>query len=255
MPGIICSTFAALSDPYHHQKDTLSNQLSNAATDPRIVMAEQISQDVVKQEQSVDGSSSTDVSAAKTTIVSARAVLENASEQSSLDHEHPPSSLLPAETSNNQESLGNDEQKPTWTSGSKLVTVSFPMRIDSSHAGAKNMQGDDASVNEAETSPPFQLPTVNGKLDNAEGQEFEAREGSIRSVGVDGSVGSDTEINRTDNPDGNGKDLEDGLEHTRPNAIKKAASFKPVSVTKNFLAKAGTATTPVLKAGTEKGMR
>lgn len=83
---------------------------------------------------------------------------------------------------------------------------------------------------------------------STENQESEAYEiGSVKSAGFDGSLGSDTDTNKIDNS-GNGKD-------TVPRySAKKPAGFKPVSVTKSFLAKAGTALLP-LKAVGDKGMQ
>lgn len=85
-------------------------------------------------------------------------------------------------------------------------------------------------------------------------QELDAVEdGSVQSIGVEGSIGSDTEAGKADPADGTVKDLAEIHEQSRPNALKKSATFKPVSVTKNFLAKTGTPTTPAIKAGNDKG--
>ena len=89
---------------------------------------------------------------------------------------------------------------------------------------------------------------------NIEAQDFETtEEDSVRGAGVDGSAGSDTDTSRVDTAEVEGKELGDGQEQARPNALKKSATFKPVSVTKNFLAKAGTTTTPATKTSTDKG--
>ena len=51
---------------------------------------------------------------------------------------------------------------------------------------------------------------------------------------------------------------EDGVNlshHTRSNSIKKPATFKAVSVTKSFLAKAGTPLPPINKISDDKGKR
>ena len=89
---------------------------------------------------------------------------------------------------------------------------------------------------------------------NSETQDFDnVEEDSARGVAVDGSAGSDTDTSRVDTTEVGGKELGDGQEQTRPNAMKKSTTFKPVSVTKNFLAKAGTTTTPTTKQSTDKG--
>lgn len=85
-------------------------------------------------------------------------------------------------------------------------------------------------------------------------QELDAAEdGSVQSVGGEGSVGSDTEAGKIESADGAIKDLSENLEQSRPNAVKKSTTFKPVSVTKNFLAKTGTPINPVSKASNDKG--
>jgi hypothetical protein len=61
-------------------------------------------------------------------------------------------------------------------------------------------------------------------------------------------MASDSEASRTDQAEVDGKE---GGQTVRRYSVKKSASFKPVSVTKNFLAKAGTAT-PVKALG-DKG--
>ncbi|KAI4206726.1 MAG: hypothetical protein LQ346_000915 [Caloplaca aetnensis] len=70
---------------------------------------------------------------------------------------------------------------------------------------------------------------------------------------VDGSVGSDTETSRTFISDAAGKDPTEGTpHHARSNSIaKKPSTFKAVSVTKNFLAKAGTPAAPAVKGNAD----
>lgn len=73
---------------------------------------------------------------------------------------------------------------------------------------------------------------------------------------VDGSVGSDTETSRTFISDAAGKDPTEGTpHHARSNSIaKKPSTFKAVSVTKNFLAKAGTPAAPAVKGNADDGI-
>ncbi|KAL8689145.1 MAG: hypothetical protein Q9218_005117 [Villophora microphyllina] len=77
--------------------------------------------------------------------------------------------------------------------------------------------------------------------------ERETAEVSADQTAIDGSVGSDTDTSKPLNPDSTTKDFPDGHHHVRSNSIKKPATFKAVSVTKNFLAKAGTTTAPAVK--------
>jgi hypothetical protein len=60
---------------------------------------------------------------------------------------------------------------------------------------------------------------------------------------ADASGGSDTDSSRVDPAKG----------HLRSNSVKKPASFKAVSVTRNFLAKAAAGSIPSSKLGGEKG--
>lgn len=72
--------------------------------------------------------------------------------------------------------------------------------------------------------------------------ESEPADAPAEQIAVDGKIGSDTdtedllktEISPKDGPDGH-----DGPHHARSNSVKKPTLFKAVSVTKNFLAKAG----------------
>lgn len=65
---------------------------------------------------------------------------------------------------------------------------------------------------------------------------------------IDGSVGSDTETSKTFTSDQASKDPSEGPHHARSNSTaKKPSTFKAVSVTKNFLAKAGTTAAPAAK--------
>lgn len=76
---------------------------------------------------------------------------------------------------------------------------------------------------------------------------------SATSISVDGNPRSDTEASKVDEIDR--KDSSDGPEQTRPHIAKKSASFKPVSVTKNFLAKAGAPVVMSPKLAGEKSRR
>ncbi|KAL8650741.1 MAG: hypothetical protein Q9226_005017 [Calogaya cf. arnoldii] len=74
--------------------------------------------------------------------------------------------------------------------------------------------------------------------------ERETAESSAEQALIDGSVGSDTDTSKPQTS----KDPSDIHHHARSNSVnvKKPATFKAVSVTKNFLAKAGT-TAPAVK--------
>lgn len=85
--------------------------------------------------------------------------------------------------------------------------------------------------------------------------ERETAEAPAEHVAADGSVGSDTETAKALISDDAAKDTLESPHHARSNSIKKPATFKAVSVTKNFLAKAGTAPAPNAKVNGDKGKR
>lgn len=84
-----------------------------------------------------------------------------------------------------------------------------------------------------------------------DGHERESAEAPAEHTGVDGSVGSDTETGKTTASDASVKDLSETKHHARSNSVKKSTTFKAVSVTKNFLAKANPA--PAAKGNGDKG--
>lgn len=84
--------------------------------------------------------------------------------------------------------------------------------------------------------------------------ERETAEVSAEQTAIDGSVGSDTDTSRPLISDAANKDPSEGPHHARSNSVKKPATFKAVSVTKNFLAKAGTTVAPAVKGAGDNGI-
>lgn len=84
--------------------------------------------------------------------------------------------------------------------------------------------------------------------------ERETAEVSAEQTEVDVDVGSDTDVCKALTSDIGNKDVSDGSHHARSNSAKKPITFKAVSVTKNFLAKAGTTPTPTSKGNGDKGL-
>lgn len=82
--------------------------------------------------------------------------------------------------------------------------------------------------------------------------ERETAETSAEQTEVDVDAGSDIDRSIAPTPDTVNKDAAEGPHHARSNSVKKPISFKAVSVTKNFLAKAGTVTTPAIKGNGDK---
>lgn len=86
--------------------------------------------------------------------------------------------------------------------------------------------------------------------------ERETAEVSAEQAVIDGSVGSDTDNRKTLTSDPASRDPSDSHHHARSNSVnvKRPATFKAVSVTKNFLAKAGTTTAPAVKGVGDNGI-
>jgi len=88
-------------------------------------------------------------------------------------------------------------------------------------------------------------------IDHVQGQE--TAEGLAEQIAIDGSAGSDTDTRGPLKSDTASKDESDAPHHARSNSVKKPTTFKAVSVTKNFLAKAGTPTAPAAKTNGDNG--
>lgn len=84
--------------------------------------------------------------------------------------------------------------------------------------------------------------------------EQETSDAPAEQIAIDGSVGSDTDTGGPLKSDeAASKDESDTQHHARSNSVKKPITFKAVSVTKNFLAKAGTPTAPAAKINGDSG--
>lgn len=83
--------------------------------------------------------------------------------------------------------------------------------------------------------------------------EPESADALAEQIADDGSAGSDTDTGGPLKADAASKDESDTPHHARSNSIKKPTTFKAVSVTKNFLAKAGTPTAPAAKTNGDSG--
>ena len=83
--------------------------------------------------------------------------------------------------------------------------------------------------------------------------EQETADAPAEQIAFDGSVGSDTDTGGPLQSESTSKDESDTKHHARSNSVKKPATFKAVSVTKNFLAKAGTPTASAAKTNGDNG--
>ena len=98
------------------------------------------------------------------------------------------------------------------------------------HKANLDAQQDPAAYSEERVQPDVQLRNVSEPMD------IPIDETDIQVVVADASGGSDTDTSKEAKGTAAG--------HVRSNSVKKLASFKSVSVTKNFLAKTVTAPTP-----------
>lgn len=162
-------------------------------------MAEQITQDVVNEVQSMGGPSPIDESATTTSFTAAG---------DGLAQQQPTSASL----------------EPADPKQAENATAGQTTDVEEARAGTPSMVGESVDGS-------LQVPSEDA--------------GSAAAV-VDLSGGSDTDSSRPD-----GLELNKELSgHVRSNSIKKPTTFKSVSVTKSFLAKAATAS-PVLKGVTD----
>ncbi|KAL1591373.1 hypothetical protein SLS60_011986 [Paraconiothyrium brasiliense] len=192
---------------------------SVATTDLQIVMAEQITHDVVKEAQSVGGPAPIDDTASTT--------------NNSAGNGEAPSGL-------NVHNL-NHSNDPTITSATTPASTANAARpFETADGGIGNAP---AATSERQVTPDTSSNEKREQLANGDTGESSATE-SQNALG-EGSVGSDTDISRPGSVD---PAKQPGV-HVRTNStVKKPAAFKSVSVTKNFLAKSAVSA-PVARSG------
>ena len=83
--------------------------------------------------------------------------------------------------------------------------------------------------------------------------ENEPADAPAEQITVDGSLGSDTDTGGPVKSESTNQDGSEKQHHARSNSVKKPTTFKAVSVTKNFLAKAGAPSTPAVKVNGDTG--
>ncbi|KAI9871009.1 MAG: hypothetical protein M1830_003537, partial [Pleopsidium flavum] len=201
-----------------------------AATDSRLVMAEQSIHDVVNQARSVGDPSPSDVSALKPNH--STAVGDNERTTASTD--------IPEISSS-----GTDKHPDA-------IEDDIEPRINGT---AENVDGNGHSARKG-----INLQGPNGVVDeepalhtNGESEETAINEDAmILQAFGEASGGSDTDTSRADVAELSDKGLTEGKHHGRSNSMKKPTSFKAVSVTKNFLAKATAGSAPASKGSTDK---
>lgn len=198
-------------------------------------MAEQISQNVVNEAQSMGDPSPIDVSASSTQPSGAggEALPENSNANPKSSNEEAFSTNETASAAPNV-----DSTVITDTGSSKLRDV------NSTEAQAMGSADDLRSApldSERKSSDQAGLDNAAEHLTNGDtASHIASEDGQISSIPEHG-VGSDTDISRPGSVD---PTKEDATRHERSNSIKKPTSFKSVSVTKSFLAKAAGAPVP-----------
>ncbi|KAF2838820.1 hypothetical protein M501DRAFT_1016906 [Patellaria atrata CBS 101060] len=211
-------------------KDNPSDQRDlTADTASKIVMAEQITHDVVNEALSMGDSSPIDATATTPNDFSAGVgqAAPNTLQSTSNLSKDDPIDLTNVETTNAE----NVEAQAS--------------------ARKRNIDAESAPVDDATLLPDgtFDTTSKNSMVDGDGVEQLAVDGGSGQQSFADGSAGSDSDTSKGDTVD---SAKENSVHHTRSNSVKKPTSFKSVSVTKNFLAKAAT-TTPVTRPG-DKGV-
>ena len=123
--------------------------------------------------------------------------------------------------------------------------------LDTEHGGtseASDQQNGVVDINSSQISDPISKDVVDNRQDG-----IESLEAHVIDNQQDGTQGSDHEASLESAGADAIKDSTDSQNHARSDSIKKPATFKAVSVTRNFLAKAGTTAAPVPKMSVENG--
>jgi len=232
--------------PAIHKDGISDKDTYSAHTVKQIVMAEQITQDVVKEAQSMGNALPIDDTA--TTTQSSAGDGQTPADPSTAN----PNSSKPSPTASQRDPSTTVAQVDGKTASDDVsgndVAVSFPGRDnygDQYSSPPQPRKGDfDTQIQTGAA-----LKKRNDELVNGDPGEHSTVEDGVLQVPTDASGGSDTDISRPGSVD-TAKDRSVG--HIRSNSVKKPASFKSVSVTKNFLAKSAVST-PIQRPG-EKGM-
>ena len=200
-----------------------------------IVMAEKTAHDVVTKVQSVRDPSPTDVSASQRIATSAHVASEK-----SLQASQTPSTIADhATTTHSNQNEGPAVEDMQAESGDVELGV---VRAGGGRFREFPLIGQDNANSTNSSAGQVEGPRVNGIYNGQQTIDPEvAEDGTTRTVAIEESVSGES-------TEGTLKDLGDNQEQARPNALKKSTTFKPVSVTKNFLAKAGTPVPPAIKS-------
>ncbi|KAF2188181.1 hypothetical protein K469DRAFT_684919 [Zopfia rhizophila CBS 207.26] len=203
------------------EEDRSDRDLSTADTVKKIVMAEQITQDVVKEAQSM-GDSPIDATATTT-------------KNSAGNGETPSASTTT--NSKPSEAFCATSTTATRTDATQVDGISVSEKVDGDTLTASTVDSGKQQTGAKQAKDQL----VNGDS----GEHSASEELTSQQALGDASGGSDTDISRPGSVD-QAKERSGG--HLRSNSVKKPASFKSVSVTKNFLAKSAVST-PAARPG------
>ncbi|KAH0547690.1 hypothetical protein FGG08_000179 [Glutinoglossum americanum] len=193
---------------------------------PKIVMAELSAQDVVNQARSDRDSSPSDVIASQT-----KHSYVSGEEERAITSDSQPnvtSTGSPHINGVDGEMVGDIEKDATCVHGNGEL----PPDLSSAEGGTEGQQ-----------------MQPNGYGGPQLGGEYLS--GPTTSADVSG--GSDSDTTKPDGENSGGKKFTGEKGHSRSQSVKKQTSFKAVSVTKNFLAKATTGIAPASKLSGDKG--
>ncbi|EON60818.1 hypothetical protein W97_00027 [Coniosporium apollinis CBS 100218] len=199
-------------------------------------MAEQITRDVVNEAQSMGDPSPIDAPATTTTISStgncqAAPEAANIEPKASDDLLQSPlyAPIIEAPAADDTRLPDNVQVNDVKGSGEGVLSHE-DVPTDVQNAAPEGVQ----------SQPPEASDGAADELVNGDSGDYLAPDDGTRELAAaETSGGSDTEASRADSTD---PTSEGPRRHLRSNSVKKPTSFKPVSVTKNFLAKSGAST-------------
>ena len=197
-------------------------------------MAEKTAHDAVNQVQSVRDPSPTDVSATQTIATPAHVASEKPLQ----------ASQTPSTATDNATTTKSDRNGSSVVGSSRAESGEIESGAES--AQGKLAGGSVLTVQDDTKSADLSEELAKGSQVNGVYSEQQATDPEAVEDGMSRSNGAEDNATAED-MEGVLKELGENQEQTRPNALKKSTTFKPVSVTKNFLAKAGTPTAPVAK--------
>lgn len=208
---------------------------SAATLDPKFVMAEQSSHNVVEKPQLTSGSPLVDAVANQT-----------ASTSPDRGAYVRPSAEI---TKDSPESIGDANAQATdGPAGSQVAKeAAEPSAGDAADTAA--LAQAPAPIN-ATKGEPVAVELPNGARDDTSQGEGLADDRSTADLSVDISIYSDTDNSKADNAE-----KKEGTNHVRTNSVKKPTTFSRVTATKSFMSKVAPAAPVAPKVGEKRKIR